>query len=325
MSADDITVVIPTYLRADSLLSALQSLQAQTLTEFEILVVDNAAEQVLAEQVTEFNRTARVPARYVPEPELGLHNARHRGVREAKHGLLVFTDDDATFAPSWLASYSRAFDEHGQMAAAGGPVRPAWQVPPPDWLLDFMGDAKSFGHLSLMEPYQEFRLDPKGYFWGVNMAIRRELLFEVGGFNPEAFGDTWLGDGESGLNHKLWDRGMLIGYVPGAVVYHQIPPQRMTLSYLRQRTANQGACDLYTYFHRREVNWPRLVRYMGAVGKKNIIYIIAALLVRGRTDIRSLRLQLLAEAALSQLKYAARLILDRKLRKLVAQDRWIDE
>lgn len=325
MSADDITVVIPTYLRADTLLSALQSLQAQTLTEFEILVVDNAAEQVLAEQVTEFNRTARVPARYVPEPELGLHNARHRGVREAKHGLLVFTDDDATFAPSWLASYSRAFDEHGQMAAAGGPVRPAWQVPPPDWLLDFMGDAKTFGHLSLMEPYQEFRLDPRGYFWGVNMAIRRELLFEVGGFNPDSFGDTWLGDGESGLNRKLWDRGMLIGYVPGAVVYHQIPPQRMTVSYLRQRMANQGACDLYTYLHRREVSWPRLLRYMGAVGKKNIKYIMAALLVRGRTDIRSLRLQLLAEGALSQLKYAARLIVDGKLRKLVARDRWIDE
>jgi hypothetical protein len=103
------------------------------------------------------------------------------------------------------------------MMAAGGPVRPLWETDPPQWLLDYISESKIFGILSIMEPYTDFRLDPNGFFFGVNMAIRREVLFELGGFNPESFGDIWLGDGETGLNRKLQKRGLLIGYVPDAI------------------------------------------------------------------------------------------------------------
>ena len=48
-----------------------------------------------------------------------------------------------------------------------------------------------------MEPYDGFRLDPNGVFFGVNMAIRRDVLLKLGGFNPDSFGDVWLGDGET--------------------------------------------------------------------------------------------------------------------------------
>ncbi len=132
------------------------------------------------------------------------------------------------------------------MAAAGGPVRPSWEKPREEWLERFMRGHKNFPIYSLMEPYEGFRLDAKGIFFGVNMAIRREVLFEAGGFNPEAFGDFWLGDGETGLNRKLWELAMFVGYVPGALVYHHIPSERMTVSYMRRRMANQGACDVYT-------------------------------------------------------------------------------
>ena len=57
------------------------------------------------------------------------------------------------------------------MVAAGGPVLPSWEAPPPKWLLEFMGDAKTFGILSLMEPYDSFRVAHDGVFFGVNMAI----------------------------------------------------------------------------------------------------------------------------------------------------------
>ena len=102
------------------------------------------------------------PLRLIQEPELGLHNARHAGARVAKGKILVFTDDDATFDPNWLRAYAKAFDSHPEMMAAGGPVRPAWEVAPPKWLRALMGDTTEFGMLSLMEPYKEFRLDPKG-------------------------------------------------------------------------------------------------------------------------------------------------------------------
>jgi glycosyl transferase family 2 len=92
------------------------------------------------------------------------HNARHAGVWAAKGDILIFTDDDATFAQGWLRAYADAFDTHPEMVAAGGPVRPVWEDPAPTWLLQFMGDAKTFGTLSLMEPYDTFVWFTMAYF-----------------------------------------------------------------------------------------------------------------------------------------------------------------
>jgi len=199
-----ISVIIPTYRRPQLLRQALHSLQGQSLPTFEVIVVDNASDPEVERMV---HAVKELPVRYVPEARLGLHYARHAGVYATDAELLVFTDDDATFDRDWLQAYQDAFTCHADMAAAGGPVRPLWEISPPAWLLEYMGDAKEFGILSLMEPYDHFRLGPDGYFFGVNMAIRRDTVFETGGFHPESFGDSWFGDGESGLRQKLRDQG----------------------------------------------------------------------------------------------------------------------
>ena len=78
-----ISVIIPTYKRPKYLLRHLRSLQEQTLSSFEIIVVDNEANAKIECIVAEFNRTARLPVRYVPEPRLGLIHARHAGAQAA--------------------------------------------------------------------------------------------------------------------------------------------------------------------------------------------------------------------------------------------------
>lgn len=319
------SVIIPTYNRPQTLLQALRSLQNQKLPSFEIIVVDNADDSKVRCLVGEFNQTARVPVRYVPEPRVGLHNARHAGARAAAGEILVFTDDDATFDRCWLQAYAEAFELNSEMAASGGPVRPVWETPPPQWLLNYVGDAKWFPILSLWEPYQGFRLDSKGLFFGVNMAIRRDVLFEVGGFNPESFGATWLGDGETGLNRKLWQRKMPVGYVPNAVVYHHIPPERMTIEYLRRRMANEGACEVYARFHHGVPHWIRLFKHAATIAISSSKSWLAAFLLRGRTDARSLDIQIQAAYTQSQLTYVIRLMLNRDLQKLVVKKDWLNE
>jgi GT2 family glycosyltransferase len=318
-----ISVVIPTYKRLQSLLTAIKSLQDQILENFEIIIVDNAADREIFNKVEAFTETARIRVKYIPEPRVGLHNARHAGARASKGDILVFTDDDATFDPKWLGAYQKAFSEHPEMVAAGGPVRPMWEMPPPKWLLDFMGDAKKFGILSLMEPYKEFRLDAKGIFYGVNMAIRRRVLFEAGGFNPEVFGEIWLGDGETGLNRKLWDRGMLIGYVPEAVVYHHIPPQRMTVEYFCRRLANEGACDMYSLFHPGMPSISNLTKSI-VVMIKGLGCMVPAWLVKGRTSRFFLKVQMYGARVKSQIKYLARLVVDKDFRSLVRKTDWLN-
>jgi GT2 family glycosyltransferase len=263
---------------------------------------------------------------YVREERPGNTFARHAGVRMSQGDLLVFTDDDITFSPDWLTAYSEAFTKHAEMAAAGGPARPVWEAPPPQWLLDYMGDSRWFGILSLMDPYPDFQLEVGGYFfWGHNVAIRREVLFEVGGFNPELCGKSMIGDGESGLRRKLAEHGMRTGYVPAAVVYHHIPPERMTVKHFRHRMASQGACDLYTEYHPGIPSLPRLCRRAAGIVARNSKSWISALRLRGRTDKRSLDIQLEAARTQSFLRRLIQLGLDARYRRLVLKRDWLND
>jgi glycosyltransferase involved in cell wall biosynthesis len=319
-----VSLIVPTYRRSELLLGCLETAQRQTLDSFELLVVDNSPDAELRPTVDSFNASARVKASYVHEPRLGLHNARHAGARAAGGDVLVFTDDDALFEPGWLAAYADAFDTHPPMAAAGGPILPKWQHPPPAWLTNYMAaDPSMFPAFSLLDLGRDFRLAPDGFFFGVNMAIRRRILFDLGGFNPEIFGTRWLGDGETGLNRKLWAHGQVVGYVPDAVVFHHVSAERMTLPYLRRRQANDGACDMYARFHDGMPSLVGLARAAVGIVAESARDWAAVLVLRDRTDPRSLRVQLRAARAWARLQYVGRLMLSPRLRALVTQKDWL--
>jgi glycosyltransferase involved in cell wall biosynthesis len=298
-----LSVTVPTYRRIPTLLQALQSLQDQTAADFEILVADNAADAELEKKVAEFNQTARVKARYVPVPQLGLHHARHAGANAATGEILVFTDDDATFDPGWLQAYAEMYTAHPKMLAAGGPIRPVWETPPPQWLLDYIGEQKEFPILSLREPFTEFRLGSQEVFYGVNMSIRRDVLFALGGFNPELLGGKTIGDGESGLNRKLRERGDLIGYIPGALVHHHIPPQRMTVQYICKWAAHMGGSEMFDDWRKRKRSARALVAEALALIRTHWRDWLRAKFVRRRFDREAIDIQFRASLGWCKLKY----------------------
>jgi glucosyl-dolichyl phosphate glucuronosyltransferase len=322
-----ISVIIPTYRRSRTLIQGLASLQAQTAEQLEIIVVDNAADPDTQRSVEEFNERAKFPARYVPERRIGVHNARHAGALAATGDLFCFTDDDATFDPGWVKAFADAFEAHPEMVAAGGPVRPFWEEAPPEWLLTLMKHYqrkyRAFWQLSFMERKPAFSLKTGDYFYSMNMAILPKALFELGGFNPEAFGDIWLGDGETGLGYKMAERGMLVGYVPQALVYHHIPPQRMTLQYLSLRMANEGACQAYTHLHRKMPGFVGLCLYAAWIVILNSECWLRAILRRGRPDLPSLQLLMDSARTRSQFRYVVRLMFDKRLRDLVRKNDWL--
>lgn len=318
----DLSVIIPTFRRPEALLRTLDSLQAQTLGGFEILVTDNAADPAVARAVQSFNRTARTPAAYRAEPRLGVHFARNGSAARARGSLLLFTDDDMTFEPAWVEGYARVFRDHPEMAAAAGPVRPKWESPPPGWLVDYIGGARTFTPLSFMEPRDDFALGRDGFFYSCNMAIRRDVLAARGGFHPENTGGIWVGDGESGLNRDMWRAGDVIGYVPKCVAYHHIPPRRMTVEYLRLRMENEGAAEAYAAFHRSGPTALAAARFIAGVASRNVRHLAAGWAFRGRTDRRGLNIQLRRAFALSQMRYAWRLMRDERFRALVRKADW---
>ncbi len=251
-----VSVVIPTYNRREGLLQALQSLEEQTLSDFEIIVVDNAADSLVEGIVGDFNETARIAVRYIPHDSGGISGARNRGAREASGDILVYTDDDLTFERNWLAAHREKFEQHPDMAAAGGRVRPFWEAPPPQWLIDYIGDSRIFPILALFDCGGEFTISAGNIFFGCNMAIRKDVLFEYGGFRPELFGSWTIGSGEWGVVLRLQKGDRMIGYNPEAVVHHHIPSSRMTIDYIRKWAWHGGASDMYEkWLHRRRTSY----------------------------------------------------------------------
>jgi len=138
-------------------------------------------------------------------------------------------------------------------------------------------------------------------------------------------GDLYFGDGEVGLYQKLWQRKMLIGYVPEALMYHYIPPQRMTVKYFCRRMANEGAADMYTHYHPGIPDRLRLFMHAAAIAAKNSKCWLGALLLRGRTDRRSMDVQMHAARTQAQVRYLIRLMVDNELRRLVLRKDWLNE
>src|SRR5262245_49986268 len=132
------SIIIPTLNRCEVLKNAVSSLLRQTwpTDQHEVIVVDNGSVDRTRHYVEELAKETKVPVRLIYEPRIGLHNARNAGSRAARGEVLIFTDDDATFDPDWVQAYVEAFSMYPTMMAAGGPVRPFWEAPPPRWLLD---------------------------------------------------------------------------------------------------------------------------------------------------------------------------------------------
>jgi len=322
-----VSIIIPTHNRVDSLLQTIKSLfnLDYSKKDYEIIIVDNASSDNTQLAVTKLAREKKINnLKLIKEESLGLHYARHTGAKISKGELLIFTDDDAIVDKQLLKVYVDAFLKHPKMVAAGGPVKPFWENKPPQWLIDYIGDKKVFYLLSLMDLGNKFILDKERFFFGVNMAIRRKILFEVGGFNPCLIGDVYVGNGESGLNQKLWQKGMLIGYIPEAVVYHHIPPERMTATYFKHRMANEGASGMYEKYHNHIPCKTWLIFEICKLFTINIGWFLGGLLLNGRTDKYSLNIQMESARIRSQIKYIFNLIKDDKFRRLVLKRDWLN-
>ena len=91
-----VSVVIPTYNAGDHLTAAINSVQAQTLSAAEIIVVDDGSTDQSAELAE------RLGAKVIRQANQGVSAARNVGIRAATSEWIAFIDQDDVWAPEKL-------------------------------------------------------------------------------------------------------------------------------------------------------------------------------------------------------------------------------
>lgn len=111
-----VSVIIPTYRRADLVPQAIHSVLRQTFPTFEVIVVDDASPDNTRE-VVESIGDARV--RYVRhEKNKGLPAVRNTGIREAAGRYIAFLDDDDEWREDKLEKQLKAIEQYDAVVCA---------------------------------------------------------------------------------------------------------------------------------------------------------------------------------------------------------------
>ena len=104
-----ISIIIPAFNRAYCLAATLNSVLAQTFTDFEIIVVDDGSTDGTAELARGFGERVRV----VTQKNRGVSAARNAGIRLARGRWVAFQDSDDFWHPQKLARQMAVLQTHG--------------------------------------------------------------------------------------------------------------------------------------------------------------------------------------------------------------------
>jgi glycosyltransferase involved in cell wall biosynthesis len=96
------TIFTATFNRAHTLHRVFDSLQDQTLQDFEWLIVDDGSTDRTAETVAAWKKTAPFTIRYIRQEHTGKHIAHNRALKEARGQFFAIMDSDDALLPHAL-------------------------------------------------------------------------------------------------------------------------------------------------------------------------------------------------------------------------------
>jgi len=191
--------------------------------EVEVLVVDNAPSD---ERTAELVRS-QPGVRYAREPRPGLDFARNRALREATGEWIAYVDDDAVIDTGWLDGFDEAWRENPDAGAITGLVLPFELATEAQLLFERRG---GFRRGFDKRRFQGRRMPEHGWYphgsgnfgAGCNMAFRRGLLLDIGGFDDALdTGPPLPGGGDLDIFYRVARSGEPFIYEPRLLVFHR--------------------------------------------------------------------------------------------------------
>jgi len=185
-----ISVVIPTYNAADTLIRAVDSVLAQNQPVHEILIIDDGSTDNTAEIVHQYGERIR----YFYQQNKGLAVAMNAGIELARGECIGILAADDEWLPNFVMSHIRLISKN----------------PDAKWTYCCHEDVTQHGHQRIQIPLavkeqieregflSYFRAHMAGFYFGTcGFIIRRSVFDEVGKFDSEM---------RNGMDWDLWDR-----------------------------------------------------------------------------------------------------------------------
>jgi len=211
-----VSILIVTWNSGAHLPRCLAALQAQTFTDFEIVVVDNGSTDGAVDALPE-----RYPALAVQVERSAVNRgfaaANNMGARLASAPWLALLNADAFPEPDWLEKLLAAAQEWPQFLCFASRQLQANDPA----LLDGEGDAYHISGTAWRRGYNHAALPPGTPYrvfsaCGAAALYHRETFLQAGGFDEDYF--SYFEDVDLGFRLRLMDSGCLA--VPAAVVHH---------------------------------------------------------------------------------------------------------
>jgi glycosyltransferase involved in cell wall biosynthesis len=221
------SLVLATKHRVKELECFLESLAAQTCTDFELILVDQNTDDRLAELINRYSQ--KFPILHIKQPEPGLSRARNQGIQQVKGELFGFPDDDCIYPPDCLTKVSQFFNRD---SAWGGLVIN---------VLDLEDDKEALLYI----PESPGAVDyDKGWIVGMTAALFFRSDFARVKFDEGmGSGTPWGGAEDVDYLYSCLDAGAKTYFDPEIIIRHPTPthiysiPQSIRREYNHARGA----------------------------------------------------------------------------------------
>ena len=169
MSHPAVSVIIPTHNRTNLLIAALDSVNAQTYRDYEVIVIDDGSTEPIEPSLQGHATRPRV----LHQPNLGPAAARNRGIQAAQADLVAFLDSDDLWLPTKLERFVNALRQDAACPLYFGPMS----------AIDAEGRPVSGRSKPCCGGQVTERLFCSSFVHVPTVVCRRQVLLDAGGFD----------------------------------------------------------------------------------------------------------------------------------------------
>jgi len=204
-----VSVIVPSFNAAANIEACVRSLQAQTYSPCEIIVVNDASTDNTAEVVAGLNVKLVNMKR-----NGGAGAARNEGVNVAQGDIVAFTDSDCVAPSGWIEKIVEEFESDPELGVVGGLYHPNNEVSSSVDLLCFF-EEEYFWHISSLNSSKAF--PPGG-----NLAMLKDVL-KKGSSGLEIMLLKGIASGEDTLVCSELKKISKLKFVNSLFVHHRSP------------------------------------------------------------------------------------------------------